>query len=167
MRNIVIGAVVGGIIGAAVASLIVGNGAPKSAVAAATPAATASKKDEIHRLVLHVDDNDPARMNLALNNASNVLDHYREKGQLAEVEIVAYGPGLHMLRSDTSPVKDRIAKMKKAMDGLEFVACGNTMTNMGKAESKEIAVLPEAKIVKTGVVHLMERQKEGWNYVRP
>ncbi len=162
MRNIVIGAIVGAAVGAGVAVVIVGKTTVAKPVAAASQAAAAK-----HRVVLHVDDNDPARMNLALNNASNVLDHYREKGQLAEVEIVAYGPGLHMLRSDTSPVKDRIAKMKKAMDGLEFVACGNTMTNMGKAESKEIAILPEAKIVKTGVVHLMERQQEGWNYVRP
>ncbi len=162
MKNIIIGAVIGAVVGAGVAIAVVSKATAAKPVAAATQAPAAK-----HRVVLHVDDNDPARMNLVLNNAGNVLDYYREKGELAEVDIVAYGPGLHMLRSDTSPVKDRIAKMKKAMDGLEFIACGNTMTNMGKAENKEIAVLTEAKIVKTGVVHLMERQKEGWAYVRP
>ncbi len=133
---------------------------------AAAPAADAAEKGNI-RVVLHVDDNDPARMNLALNNATNILNHYREKGQLAEVEIVAYGPGLHMLRADTSPVKDRIASLKKSMDGLEFIACGNTAAGMKRQENKDITLLPEAKMVKAGVVHLIERQQEGWAYVRP
>ena len=133
---------------------------------AAAPAADAAEKGKT-RLVLHVDDNDPARMNLALNNATNVLDYYREKGQLAEVEIVAYGPGLHMLRADTSPVKDRIASLKKSMDGLEFIACANTQARMAKAENKKIPIVPEGKMTPSGVVHLIERQQEGWAYVRP
>jgi hypothetical protein len=61
-----------------------------------------------HRLVLQVNTNDPAMMNLALNNATNVEQHYKELGQKVEIEIVTFGPGLHMLRDDTSPVKDRI-----------------------------------------------------------
>ena len=60
-----------------------------------------------HRVAIHVDQNDPAVMNLALNNAVNVVQHYSPAGEEVEVEIVAYGPGLHMLRDDTSPVKAR------------------------------------------------------------
>src|ERR1044072_3606517 len=57
-----------------------------------------------HRLVLQVNTNDPAMMNLALNNATNVEQHYKDLGQKVEIEIVTFGPGLHMLRDDTSPV---------------------------------------------------------------
>ena len=64
-----------------------------------------------HRVVIQVDQNDAEVMNLALNNAKNVLETYRAKNEDAVVEIVAYGPGLHMLRDDTSPVKDRIKQM--------------------------------------------------------
>jgi hypothetical protein len=60
-----------------------------------------------HRLVIQVDQNDPAVMNLALNNATNVIEYYRAKGEDVNVDVVTYGPGLHMLRADTSPVKDR------------------------------------------------------------
>ena len=54
-----------------------------------------------HRLLIHVDQNDPAVMNLALNNATNVIEYYRAKGEDVSVDIVAYGPGLHMLRADS------------------------------------------------------------------
>jgi hypothetical protein len=61
-----------------------------------------------HRILIQVDQNDPALMNLALNNATNLIDYYRAQGKDVQVDLVTYGPGLHMLRDDTSPVKDRI-----------------------------------------------------------
>ena len=62
-----------------------------------------------HRVSIQVDQNDPQVMNLALNNATNVIEYYRGKSEDVDVDIVTYGPGLHMLRDDTSPVKDRIS----------------------------------------------------------
>jgi hypothetical protein len=60
---------------------------------------------KMHRVAIQVDQNDPAIMNLALNNATNIFEHYRTKGEPVEVDIVTYGPGLHILRVDTSPVQ--------------------------------------------------------------
>lgn len=120
-----------------------------------------------HRLIVHVDDNDPARMNLALNNISNVYAHYLEKNEPIEVELVAYGPGLHMLRADTSPVKQRLASLRETYDNIVYTACGNTMQNMAKAEGKAVALLPDVGIVSAGVTRIMELQEKGWSYVRP
>ena len=122
-----------------------------------------------HRLLIHVDQNDPAVMNLALNNATNVIEYYRAKGEDVDVDIVTYGPGLHMLRADTSPVQDRIKQLKGMAfpSKVQFSACGNTKENMEKKEERPIAVLPDATIVPSGVVRLMEKQEEGWSYVRP
>ncbi len=130
----------------------------------ATPPAGEKKQ---HRLILQVNTNDPAMMNLALNNAANVVQYYKETGEKVEVEIVTFGPGLHMLRDDTSPVKARIKTMAQTMPAVSFKACGNTQANMGKAEEKEIPIIPEATIVKSGVVRVMELQEQGWSYVRP
>lgn len=121
----------------------------------------------VHRVVFHVDENDPARMNLTLNNAANVDAYYKDKAEEVEIEIVAYGPGLHMLRADTSPVKDRVQSFSQNFSNISFMACGNTMKGMGKKEKMEIALLSPAKVVPAGVVHLMERQQEGWSYIRP
>ena len=122
-----------------------------------------------HRLVIQVDQNDPAVMNLALNNATNVIEYYRAKNEDVDVEIVAYGPGLHMLRSDSSPVQDRIKRLKDMVfpGKIQFSACNNTKQNMEKTEGHAISMLPEATIVPSGAVHLSELQEQGWSYLKP
>ena len=120
-----------------------------------------------HRLVLQVNTNDPGTMNLALNNATNVEQYYKALGEKIDIEVVAFGPGLHMLREDTSPVKDRLKSIAEKTPSISFKACGNTQENMGKAENKTIPLVAQATVVKSGVVRVMELQEQGWTYVRP
>jgi hypothetical protein len=135
-------------------------------IALATSALAADGKT--HRVAIQVDQNDPAVMNMVLNNATNVIEYYRAKNEDVDVEVVAYGPGMHMLRTDTSPVADRIKHLKEMMAGkIQFSACNNTKQNMEKTEGHAIQILPEATIVPAGVVRLMELQEQGWSYVRP
>jgi intracellular sulfur oxidation DsrE/DsrF family protein len=135
-------------------------------IALATSALAADGKT--HRIAIQVDQNDPAIMNMVLNNATNVIEHYRGKGEDVDVEIVAYGPGMHMLRADTSPVQDRLKHLKEMVAGkIQFSACNNTKQGMEKAEGHAIPIVPEATVVPSGVVRLMELQEQGWSYVRP
>jgi intracellular sulfur oxidation DsrE/DsrF family protein len=140
--------------------------APSSKATAAKTKAPIAKP---HRIVIQVDQNDPAVMNLALNNATNVIDYYRAKGTDVKVDLVTYGPGLHMLRDDTSPVKDRIKQLKDYAfpSSIQFSACNNTKEGMEKKEGKPVPIVSEAVIVPSGVVHLMELQEMGWSYLRP
>src|SRR5438046_10195118 len=101
------------------------------------PAATARDiTKKAHRLVLQVNTNEPATMNLALNNATNVEQYYKTLGEKVEIEVITFGPGLNMLRDDTSPVKDRIKAIAEKTPSITIKACGNTHENMGKAEHK-------------------------------
>ncbi len=138
------------------------------ALAFAAPGLAAENAKQ-HRVSIQVDQNDPDVMNLALNNAKNVIEHYNKLGEQATVEIVAYGPGLHMLRADTSPVKDRIKEMSEGFTPakIKFSACNNTKQGMEKREGKPVTIIPQAGIVPSGVVRLMELQEQGWTYVRP
>jgi intracellular sulfur oxidation DsrE/DsrF family protein len=122
-----------------------------------------------HRVSIQVDQNDPQVMNLALNNATNIIEYYRGKNEDVDVDLVTFGPGLHMLREDTSPVKDRIKRLKElAFPGkIQFSACNNTKQNMEKAEGKAVPIVSDATLVPSGVVRLMELQEQGWSYVRP
>jgi intracellular sulfur oxidation DsrE/DsrF family protein len=122
-----------------------------------------------HRVAIQVDQNDPAVMNLALNNATNVIEYYRAKGEDVDVDVVTYGPGLHMLRADTSPVLDRIKSLKDSAfpSKIQFSACNNTKEGMEKKEGRPINVFSEAVIVPSGVVRLIELQEKGWSYIRP
>jgi uncharacterized protein len=135
----------------------------KPASASTMPGAT----KKAHHLILQVNTNDPAMMNLALNNATNVEQYYKDLGEKVEIEVITFGPGLHMLRDDTSPVKDRIKAIAEKAPSISFKACGNTQENMHKAENKEIPLIAQATLVKSGVVRVMELQEQGWAYVRP
>jgi intracellular sulfur oxidation DsrE/DsrF family protein len=121
----------------------------------------------MQRLVIQVAERDEKLMNLALNNAQNVLEYYKAGGEPVSVEIVAFGPGLHMLRADTSPVKDRIAVMALEYPELAFMACADTQRAMSKAEDKPITLISEAKFTPFGVVRLIELQEQGYGYIRP
>ena len=123
--------------------------------------------DADHKVAIQVNQNDKAVMELALNNAKNNIDFYKSRGDPVAVEIVAYGAGLHMLRRDTSPVKERIATMSLENPNLTFAACGNTQANQSKAENKPIVLVDESKIAPSGVVRLMELQRQGYAYIRP
>ena len=120
---------------------------------------------DTQRLAIHVDENDPKVMNLALNNAQNVKAYYEAQGDDVIVELVAYGPGLNMYLAN-SPVASRIETM--GMDGsFTFSACNNTHTKMSKKAGKDLALLSDAQKVPSGVVRLMELQKKGYAYLRP
>ena len=131
--------------------------------------AAAAEEGKLHRVAIQVDQNDPAVMNLALNNAKNVLEHYRAKHEDAEVEIVAYGPGLHMLRDDTSPVKDRLKQIAELSfpSRVRFSACDFTKRGMEKREGHPVTLVPQATLVPSGAVRLMELQESGWSYLKP
>lgn len=142
------------------AALLTANGA-------LGPQAAWADRGGVHKLAIHVGDNDPKRMNIVLNNVENVTRYYESRGEKVIIEVVAYGPGLHMLRSDTSPVKARIEAMSLGLENLSFAACGNTLTKMTKKEGKEIPIMSEAKMVIAGVVRLIELQEAGYSYLRP
>ena len=143
------------------------------AVTAATPGHADDKMKKasakVHHIAMHVDQNDKAVMNLALNNVENLMQAYQDKGETVEIELVAYGPGLMMLRDDKSPVKDRLASLKKVAfpSKLTYSACGNTMAKMQKKEGHPIKIVSDARVVPGGVVRLTELQEEGWAYIKP
>ncbi len=98
-----------------------------------------------HKVAFHVDENDKKVMGMTLNNVQNTINYYKKKGDTVSVEVVAYGPGLHMFRADTSPVKARIASMALANSNIKFSACGNTHRKMSKKAGKDVALISEAK----------------------
>ncbi|HET7594906.1 MAG TPA: DsrE family protein [Stellaceae bacterium] len=132
-----------------------------------SPVLAAESGGSGHRLVLQVDTNDALAMNLALNNATAAKEFYSSRHEPIAIEIVAYGPGLHMLRADTSPIKARLAAFHRSMPDVRLSACNNTLQGMETAEGKKVDLMPEATIVPSGVVRLMELQEQGWSYVRP
>jgi uncharacterized protein len=128
-------------------------------------AATPEKKQ--HKLAIHVDQNDPAVMRLALGNSRNCHELYTAMGDEIDVEIVCYSQGLHMLRDDTSPVKEEIKSTRAKVPQLAFSACANTRRAMEKTEGKTVPLIDEAVVVPAGVVRLVDLQEQGFKYLKP
>jgi uncharacterized protein len=126
-----------------------------TAQAADAPARSGTK----HKVIFQVSDNDPGKWNLALNNARNVQQDLGVAN--VQIEIVAYGPGLGMLKLE-SQVANRVADAMAT--GVEVVACENTMTNQKLVKED---MLPRIGYFKAGVVELMLKQQQGWAYIRP
>jgi len=128
------------------------------AFAAAAPAQSpqASARSKV---VLQVSDSDPAKWNLALNNAKNIQTDLAAPN--VDIEIVAYGPGIGMLKAD-SVVGNRVDEAIAA--GVKVVACENTMRAQKLTQTD---MLNKISYVQAGVVEIMQKQQQGWAYIRP
>ena len=112
-----------------------------------------------HKIVIQVSDIDPAKWSLALNNAKNLQDDVGAAN--VDIEIVAYGPGIGMLKLE-SPTGTRVAEAKKA--NVKIIACENTMRTQKLTRDD---MLPALNYVPAGVTEIITKQSEGWAYLRP
>ncbi|GAB4182760.1 MAG: hypothetical protein OHK0026_10750 [Rhodocyclaceae bacterium] len=151
MRRTILASLLGALAAVAVAPAAL---AQTTAAANAAPGAGAK-----YKVVFQVSDNDPAKWNLALNNAANVQKDLGKEN--VAIEIVAYGPGLNMLKSESVAA----GRINGAMDGgVAVMACDNTMRAMKLTNADLIGGVGH---VRAGVVELMMKQREGWSYIRP
>lgn len=127
--------------------------------ALATAPAQAQEARKPARVVVQVSEADPARWNLVLNNVANLQEDLGAAN--VTIEIVAYGPGLGMLKFD-APTNSRVSEAVKA--GVAVLACENTMRNQKVARAD---MHPGVTYVAAGVTQIVKRQQEGWAYLRP
>ncbi len=120
---------------------------------------TAAQGKGKYQIVFHVSESNPQQWNITLNNA---MAFQRNLGkENTEIEIVANGPGLNMLKAE-SKVADRITQ---ALDkNIDVVACGETMetTKVSKAD-----LVGGVRVVRGGIIEIADRQRAGWVYIRP
>jgi intracellular sulfur oxidation DsrE/DsrF family protein len=128
-------------------------------VSLALPFSALAQQSAKQKVIFQVSDADPAKWSLALNNARNVQTELGKENVL--IEIVAYGPGLGMLKAE-SKVEGRLAQALE--DNVGLIACENTMLN---TKTTKADMYRGISYVSAGVTHLMKRQHEGWAYIRP
>ena len=136
-------------------AVLAGGSAVAALVACESHAQTASRA---LRIVFQVSDIEVAKWNLTLNNVRNVQTELPDDPP--ELEVVAYGPGIGMLKAD-SPIAARVAETLK--NGVKVVACENTMKNMKLVYAD---MLPNIGYVPAGVVELARKQQQGFAYIK-
>jgi len=122
---------------------------------------------EVHRVVFQINEDDPAAMKHAVSNSMNLTRYYREKKEDIKVEIVGYGPGIDMFRTDKSPVKEVLEFMHIHFPEISFAVCGNTKAIMEKQEGHPLSFIEGTRVVPFGIVEIVRLQEVGWSYIRP
>lgn len=110
-----------------------------------------------HRIVMQLSSGDT----LVHKNLMKQLRNMKEAAPTLQLEVVCHGPGMDMLMSDRSIVQEKVKEFTGK--GIVFLACENTITERKLDRTK---VLPEAGYVKAGIIHIVERQEEGWSYIK-
>ena len=115
-----------------------------------------------HKFVLQISDMDPSKQTLVLNVAGNILRAYGQ--DQADVEIVAFGPGLRLLFEDNSN-SSRIDGLVES--GVRFFACQNTITNMSRTLGTPVKINSHASSGKGGIVRIKELVDQGYMLAKP
>lgn len=112
-----------------------------------------------HKVVFQVSDGDPKKWNLTLINAKNVQTELGKNN--VAIEIVTYGAATDMLRieSEVGPRVDEAIQ-----NGVNLVACELSMRGLNITTAD---MLPHIHYTRSGVVYLMEKQEQGYAYIRP
>ncbi|MCU7935794.1 MAG: hypothetical protein KZQ99_13075 [Candidatus Thiodiazotropha sp. (ex Dulcina madagascariensis)] len=118
------------------------------------------------RIVLHLLDADMQVAGDLLDEIERLLAEHRTSGNSLRVEIVAHSEGLALLRQRLSTHKTRITRLANEYQNLAFVACLNTVRRLRVEQGIEVTLLPEASTTKSGVAHVVQRQMEGWAYIK-
>ena len=125
-----------------------------------------SNQAEPWQVVLHVTTADPYRMKTVLDEAEGLLQKSAASSQGADVEILVNGPGLNLLRADTSPYAERIRQLQANYDRLTFRACQNAINRLQREKNITVTLLPEAGVVPSAIGEVINRQRQGWAYIQ-
>lgn len=119
---------------------------------------SASARPKHHRVVIAVTSADEADWHLTVGNIRNLLAASTKKE--AEIEVVAYGPGLSMLIKPSIVEPETRELLARHV---RFLACENSM----RARHITTADLVDgAGTVPSGIVEVVTRQEQGWAYIK-
>jgi intracellular sulfur oxidation DsrE/DsrF family protein len=133
-------------------------------LAAASPARA---QEALHRMLIHVDSPDADVMTETLHNAANTIDTIRKQRGTVAIEIVANGLRTSMFIDALSPVKPEVQRLHAAYPEVVMSACGISLAHTEASMKKQLTVMPEARIVPSGMVRIMELEEQHWAYLKP
>ncbi|MFN4121931.1 MAG: DsrE family protein [Flavobacteriales bacterium] len=119
--------------------------------------ANAQEKREAYKIVFQLVTNDTLAHKALMKQLSNIT----LVEPATQIEVVCHGPGLAILHKDKSAVKDKIGQFSK--QGVSFNACEFSMKERNVSKDELIS---EIGFVKAGILHIVERQSQGWFYIK-
>lgn len=118
-----------------------------------------TQEKTMHRVVFELTTDGEEQWQALLNNVENLQKAFGREH--TEVEVVAHGKGLALLKKTNTALAPRIAALAKG--GVRFAACQNTMRRQGLTKED---LLPDAVTVDSGVAEVVRKQEAGWSYLK-
>jgi intracellular sulfur oxidation DsrE/DsrF family protein len=113
---------------------------------------------ETRHVVFHLNESDAEKFEAVLKSAQAVAE-----AEEAQVEVVANGGGLDLVRADRSPYSEQVRALMRKYPNLQFVACNITLKKQkGKGEP---LLVRGTQIAPSAAEHILQRMEEGWDYV--
>ena len=119
-----------------------------------------------HRLALQINTDDPTTMRSVISTSLHLTKYFEGRSEALSIEIVAYSAGIHMFRSDTSPVQGLLQVLRSANPDIRFVICEATRLGMQRSEGRELTFIEGTQSTPNGPARLIELQETGWSYIR-
>ena len=117
--------------------------------------------DRPHRVVMHLNSGDEKVQRGALNNIRHL---YQELGrERLQLELVVHGAGLSLFTKNATTLGQELAQLKVDY-GVHYTACSNTMKAMKITRDDLIGEVGDTV---PAMLRLMERQEQGWGYIKP
>ena len=120
---------------------------------------------EPQKIIVHVGSSNPVRLKAALDESESLLDSNRRSGRILQIEIVANGGGVDLLRADVSPYAKRIGLMQEKYPNLGFIACGQTIKKL-QEKGVDVQLLPRSGVASSALDQITLRLKEDWVYIK-
>ena len=144
---------------AAIAALLIATAAP---TARAQQAPLQDKPFAEHKIVLQLSDNDPKKQGLVISVANNLMKFY-DPDKVA-VEIVAFGPGIELLRPE-NPNRKLVESL--VAQGARVDICLNTVDTLERDTGKRPEYISAATPVQVGVAQILFLTENGYTLVKP
>lgn len=108
-------------------------------------------------VIFHIDE--PSKWDLLLRNVRNLIKAADPK--VSEIEVLANSEAVGFY---ASPNGDGELMKELALAGVRFVACSNALGGMEITRER----LPRfVEVVPVGVIELIEKQNQGFAYIKP
>jgi uncharacterized protein len=125
---------------------------------AQSPAPAAGAAAPRYRVVMQISNPEPRGWHQTLNNAMALTKNAGPAN--VQIEIVAIGAGIGVLKYNSPEAKEVAAVLGM---GVKVLACGETMKALMLEKDD---MLPNIGFVPGGLIEVLDRQREGWQYVK-
>lgn len=111
------------------------------------------------KVIFHIDES--GKWNLLLKNVQNLVQAI--EAEQAEIEVLANAEAVKFYLKNNAE-NDFSVMQALSGNGVRFVACNNALKGFGIIEEQ---LAQFVHIVPAGVVELIEKQMEGYAYIKP